>query len=718
MILHLEDWKKYPGAVVDTTTKNRSFVELADKYRAMGIKNYFFPLALTQPELQGVDPYDPHLSPDIQVKITLECVCNPWYYFREVFRLPAQGSTVPVPLRANRGNIGTYWLYFNHVDVALVQPRQTGKSVGADGVSGYVVNVAGRRATFSLITKDHDLRCKNVQRLKDMRDLLPVYLNPYNKKYDSNNQMGFTATLHENKYNTGVAQNAEAAAINLGRGSTSESNQVDEVPFCNLIHVTMAAFLASGGAARENAKKAGSFYGNIFTTTAGKLDTKEGKYTYEMFTGGMDFDERMLFDAGNNTALHRVVETQSQGDKPLVYICLSHKQLGYTDEWLYKVMTQANARGDEADRDFFNRWTTGSLRSPLSIPVMTAIKASSVDAEHIEITDRMYCIQWHIPEPQIASRLASGKFVLGNDTSEGVGKDAITLYLTDAETLDTIFSVAISETNIYKFIDWFAALMIKYPNIIAIPERKSQGVALIDTLIVKLIANNINPFKRIYNIIVEDGLIDTDNEFEFVKRDPISWPSWVADKYKSKFGYGTAGGGRHSRDNLYLSTLTRATKLSANKIKDKVLVRELCELVEKNGRIDHPAKGHDDMVIAYLLTNWFLLHSKNLGYYGIHNPAGRARAFDEVEAESKMTNIERLRAEQQKRFSFEIKRLTEQLESTNDQYHAQALEMRVRMISKRLNITDIDSNTIDDLIKSAKEKRSNRIQEIRYDMAG
>jgi hypothetical protein len=110
---------------------------------------------------------------------------------------------------------------------------------------------------------------------------------------------------------------------------------------------------------------------------------------------------------------------------------------------------------------------------------LETIKNNKRSPDHIQITERMYLINWYIPEGQIEQRLASGKFVLGNDMSEAVGKDAITLYLTDTQTLETIFTVRISESNIYTFIDWFVEkIMVKYENVVLIPERKMVGVVL------------------------------------------------------------------------------------------------------------------------------------------------------------------------------------------------------------------------------------------------
>lgn len=39
-ILFLDDWKnKYPGAIVDTETPNKSFIRMAALYRDMGVRN-------------------------------------------------------------------------------------------------------------------------------------------------------------------------------------------------------------------------------------------------------------------------------------------------------------------------------------------------------------------------------------------------------------------------------------------------------------------------------------------------------------------------------------------------------------------------------------------------------------------------------------------------------------------------------------------------------
>jgi hypothetical protein len=209
---------------------------------------------------------------------------------------------------------------------------------------------------------------------------------------------------------------------------------------------------------------------------------------------------------------------------------------------------------------------------------------------------------------------------------------------------------------------------------------------------------------------VEDGLHETEEEYRFIHREPYSWSSEVPTKYKTKFGYGTAGNGRHKRDNLYIETLTRAVDLSANVAKDKTLVKQLSELVVKNGRIDHPVKGHDDMVVAYLLSLWFLLHSKNLDFYGIVAPASRAKSLTaRAEEDSAPKGWAKVTYDQNQETSRRINSLLELMDKEEDPAKLDSYESQIRILSRRVVGDQYQSNTIDEFIKNARASRERRI---------
>ena len=60
------------------TTKNKSFLDMYHYLKSIGIKNCEFMLTLIDPDLDGIDPHDPHLNSYYKQKVLRECLCNYW----------------------------------------------------------------------------------------------------------------------------------------------------------------------------------------------------------------------------------------------------------------------------------------------------------------------------------------------------------------------------------------------------------------------------------------------------------------------------------------------------------------------------------------------------------------------------------------------------------------------------------------------------------------
>ena len=115
----------------DWKTKNRSFVRLANTLHDLEIKNSKFMLALYDPDLQGVDPYDINISVEYQAKILYECNRNKFYFLRELCKIKDQGMETPMVYEANVGNISLHFLRDLNINTYVELPRQCGKSIGA-----------------------------------------------------------------------------------------------------------------------------------------------------------------------------------------------------------------------------------------------------------------------------------------------------------------------------------------------------------------------------------------------------------------------------------------------------------------------------------------------------------------------------------------------------------------------------------------------------------
>jgi hypothetical protein len=96
----------------DFGTSNKSFTLAAHDLKSVGVKNCAFMLTLYNPYLIYVDPYDPNISPDECLAVLTECVINPWYFLREVSRIPQEGAK-PVPFRLQRASLAQIWCFLN-----------------------------------------------------------------------------------------------------------------------------------------------------------------------------------------------------------------------------------------------------------------------------------------------------------------------------------------------------------------------------------------------------------------------------------------------------------------------------------------------------------------------------------------------------------------------------------------------------------------------------
>lgn len=697
MILFKKDWDEYPNAIVDLETTNKTFLDLSLLFRDMGISNYEFPLALHNPELQGVDPYNPNISKEHIIMIVDECRENPWYFFREIARLPASSGTESIRFRANRGNIAMYWLFFNHITQLDIMPRQTGKSVNADVLMTCLMSVTTMNTKFNLLTKDDGLRTANVTRLKEIYQELPFYLQ-LKTRQDTNNTEKITINALGNIYTTSVAQPSIKGALKLGRGLTIAINHIDEIAFIKNIDITLPALLAASGAARDNAKAAGEPYGNIFTTTSGYLNSVEGKYVHdEIYNKFLRFSEK-LYDAKDIDELNSIIEKNTPNGSRGVLVEMNHRQLGYTDEWLRGKIADAMASGDAVLADFLNIWPEGNSTTPIPKSLLKVMMDSRINEPNTEITDHGYIVRWYVTDDVLHDDLPNRKIILGSDTSDAVGKDDITLFFMDVRTGEDLGVGVFNETNLISFSEWLASLFIRFPKMTLIMERRSSGVAILDNLLKLLPEYGIDPFFRIFNWVVDEKELYP-KRFEPIigglkRRDRNLYVS-----YRKYFGYATSGSGKSSRDNLYGDNLLAAVKYTGSTMRDAQLIDQVASLTVRNGRIDHRVGANDDIVIAWLLCYWFLTKANNKDLYGINSSEALSVVIDNELVKSN-NGKELLIKKYQLNLKNKIESMIDELKNTKPGIKADILENKIKMLYRDIDTKYIPSMNIDDVIKN------------------
>ena len=694
-ILYHEDWDRFPSAIADIDSKNESWVKMAYKFDAMGITNCWWHLALLQPELQGVNPLSNDLTPDQRIMILNECEWNPIYVLREVMHVPAKSGGGAGPLGANRGNLALFWCFFNSFMVYLQQIRQTGKSLNVREIIVAWHTFWGEGSQHILFTKS-DLRKEEIKEYKAIRALIPAWMwEPHRK--DADNQHEFTTLSRGNKTKTYIPSSEEENANNVGRGTSPAVVTGDEIPFLKHARISLVALLSATGASFKEAKEKGAMHGVIFTTTAGDLSTESGKYVYNKIKKpSMHFSE-ILYDCKNKEEATKMILANGAQGEPRVDITFSHRQLGYDDEWLKLVISRASGEIDQIKRDYMNQWTFGSAANPIPQHILEKIRKGINDTTLKMVDDKsMITIRYHKPIAEVQTR----KSILGMDTSNAIGRDAISGVLTDVETSETLAAWTVTESNLAIFNTWLADLFVTWPNMTLIPEAKSSWDGIRDRLLIDLPARGIDPGKRIYSRIVDEAE-GSDSDKRRFKDYSYGYPSERKYlPYRTFFGFPTNSG---LRDTLYGEIMRSATNMAPGLIRDPLLVDELSSLVMKRGRLDHQASGHDDHVISWLMANWFLRYARNPEHYGIDSRIilsrlRQASIADDPKETSRVIKQEKLKGQ--------VKVLEQKLEAAKSAMEVQYYSTRLRALRSELDAED--HSDIDSMARASDQGRESR----------
>lgn len=705
MILFLDDWKKYPSAIINLETTNETWIKIVSIYKEMGIRNHAFPLALVDRTLVGVDPFDPEISLENQLRVSAECKINPWYYFREIARVGGGSGEVADKFQANRGNISLFWCFFNHITYMLIQIRQTGKSFSTDTLMTYLLNIRCVNTEINLLTKDDTLRSANLARLKDIDEELPFYLKQRGKGDISNTEELSVKSLG-NKYRGHLPQKSPKMALNVGRGLTSPIFQIDEAPFQSNIEISMPAALAAGTAARDRADREGDPWGTILTTTAGKKDDKDGKYIYNWMLEAAEWSERLL-DCKDRADLEDTIRRNSRSGTLRINGTFNHLQLGKDDAWLKKALEDSGAVGEAADRDFFNIWTSGTQLSPLSTEVLEKIRKSYMAPLYNSISKiGGYITRWYIPEDKVETVMRTRKTIATLDTSDASGGDDISLIIQDVESGETLGAGTFNETNLIKFAQWLAyEWIVKYENLTMLIERRSSGVAILDYLLYILPNENIDPFKRLFNTIVQNAGEDP-QRYNEICQPLFRRSSDIYEKYKKAFGFATSGSGMTSRTELYSSILRGMASNIGDRIRDLTTINQITGLVIKNGRVDHQDGEHDDMCIAMLLAYWFLTQGKHLNHYGINSKMIYTHLNTSMNV--KLNPYEEYQLAQQQSIRLQIDQLLGELKSVKDEFIGAKIEKQIRALNSNIILQENEKFSVDELINSIKDAKRER----------
>lgn len=159
---------------IHTESRNLTFIKMYRHLKAVGVDNNKFFLKLYDTDLADIDPYGKKLTKEIKNKIVIECARNPWYYIREVARIPAPGKALRFVL--NRGNLALIWSILQNLNPILLLPRQQGKTIGVVAILSWIYFFGTTNSEMLFSNKSVSDAINNLKRLKDILGLLPEFI--------------------------------------------------------------------------------------------------------------------------------------------------------------------------------------------------------------------------------------------------------------------------------------------------------------------------------------------------------------------------------------------------------------------------------------------------------------------------------------------------------------------------------------------------------------
>lgn len=592
----------------------------------------------------------------------------------------------------------------------------THNTVGMQVMAFIMQYLIGRGFKAGLITLAASNRMQFVNALKKIRAGLPDYLiNVTYKDNDAGNMLTYQAFGAENKntFEVRVPSGGEDGAENVSRGSTFEVLLYDEPAWMKYIENIMNGAGPSTLTAQKNAREKGIPYFTAKATTPNSILKEEGKYMYGEMKKSTEWREA-FFDSYSESHLLARVKKACPVSTSQPHICMqfNHLQLGFGKDWVKDTMDKLGLSWSKAKIDLLMMWTEEGKNKVFDDKTREQIAAVKQEPlRNEEIADTGLFMDWYYSESQVEEWINDPTefFLMGMDTSDAVDRDACTLIVRRLKSGENIGIGRYPRAFLDDVTTVLREMLVKIPNSLLIIER-NRAVDMIDKLLLTLPSLDIDPFKRIYNEIYQDP-VRYKNEWRDVQEVHFKYRTKEFYlKHKERFGFRTNA---ESRREMY-GFIFEAVSNTAAGLRHPMLADELIGLeTDADGRIDHGKKAHDDLVIAWLLSYWFIKKGYNKVLYGI--PQGcTLTEISALVTDPDATVFSKDQLELFIRIKERIEFLGKELENTDNDIIARRIEMEVKKLSEYVPRELRKTITVDEILANAQRERNKRSLDKRF----
>lgn len=598
----------------------------------------------------------------------------------------------------------------------------THNTVSVQVINFWLTYIVGRGYKSHVITLKSDNRAQFIDAIKRIRTCIPKYLvNPTYRDKDAGTYLTYRSfgEADTNVMTISVPQQGQDAAENLGRGLTVGSTTVDEGSYISFIEAIINGCMPSALTEMENMRAAGLPYCINYITTPNTVQHPSGEFMFDKLMGATEWREKFFDSYSESHLAYRLIKASPKDTtSPSVSMVYNYLQLGKDKGWVKETIDKLNLSLSKAKIDLLLMWTEDGenrLFDDLTREAINNAKRNTVWSK--EYRDSGLFIDFFISQEefqQICKPEHNDYFLVGCDTSSAINKDACTLIIRSLRSGKVIgvgrYPLAYLDDVATIIVD----ILVCIPNSLLIIER-NYAHHMIDNLLITLPAKGLDPFKKIFNQIYQYPE-KFDKEFQEVKR--VGAQYRTKDFYlrlKQHFGFNTNA---KSREEFY-GYIQEAVGMTGFGLNYDKLCDELINLKVKGGRIDHDNNRHDDLVVAWLLTYWFIKRGQSKPLYGI--PMGISlvdsrNLLNNHQAENSAANDPVVEG-QINQIREQITKLSDELMNTNDNILALRIEAQIRRLSQMLPIETKKLLTIDTVIEEARLTRNRRILQLRRRVA-
>lgn len=160
-------------------TRNNSALAVYKQLVKTDVKNAGEILKLLDSSLDNIDPHSKDLTEEQKVRICIEARDNPWYFYREIVKIPSTNSS-PSHFRFGIVSIGAIFACIKNKDLIYETPRQEGRTTFSivRALHSAYMKVDGKTNEDLPILPNRVSKARYIMQYSDTYKCLPDYLFP------------------------------------------------------------------------------------------------------------------------------------------------------------------------------------------------------------------------------------------------------------------------------------------------------------------------------------------------------------------------------------------------------------------------------------------------------------------------------------------------------------------------------------------------------------